>query len=89
MEIMLPVRPGQTSAVLTVQGYAPPRIARRAAGTVIEIKPRVDGNPAPPAMLEMGQTITFQLSLPPAETTRIVRITHGHPAAALAAGTQR
>jgi hypothetical protein len=75
MEIMLPVRPGETSAVLTVQGYAPPRIGRRAEDTVIEIKPMVDGKPAQPAMLAVGQTISFRLSLPPTETTRIVRIT--------------
>ena len=75
MEIMLPVHPGQTSATLTVQGYAPPRIRRRAAGAEIEIRPMVDGEPAQPATVAIGQTITFRLGLPPAETTRIVRIT--------------
>jgi hypothetical protein len=75
MEIMLPVRPGQTVALLTVEGYAPPRIARRAAATEIEIKPMVDGMPEPPARLGIGQTILVRITLPPVETVRIVPIT--------------
>jgi hypothetical protein len=77
MEIMLPVHPGQTEAMLTVEGYAPPRIARRAARreVEIEIRPIVEGKPAPVARLAVGQTITFGISLPPADMTRIVRIT--------------
>ena len=75
VEILLPVRPGQTGAALTVQGYVPPRIRRRAAGTVIEIRPVVDGTPEPSAMVAIGQTITFRIGLPPTRTTRIARIT--------------
>ena len=75
MEIMLPVRPGESVAALTVEGYAPPGIARRAANTTIEIKPVVDGVPALPATVRIGQTITFRIGLPKAKTTRIVRIT--------------
>jgi hypothetical protein len=75
MEIMLPVHPGQSSAALTVEGYAPPRIARRAAGTEIEIEPIVDGIAQPPAMLAIGETKAFGISLPRTETTRIVRVT--------------
>jgi hypothetical protein len=67
--IMLPVHPGQTSAALTVQGYMPPRIGGRAAGTV------VDGTPVPPALVAIGQTITLRIALPPVEAARIVRIT--------------
>jgi hypothetical protein len=74
MEIMLPVRAGQESAALTVEGYAPPRIARRAAGTEIGIEPVVDGVAQLPATLTVGQTITFTIALPVADTTRIVRI---------------
>jgi hypothetical protein len=75
MEIMLPVHPGQTDVALTVEGYAPPRIAGRAIGTEIEIRPAVDGKPALPAKVALGQTITFRIGLPPAATTRTVRIT--------------
>jgi hypothetical protein len=75
VEIMLPVRPGQTGAALTVEGYVPPRIGRRAAGTVIEIEPLVDGHAQPSARVAIGQTITFRISLPPARTTTIARIT--------------
>jgi hypothetical protein len=77
MEIMLPVRPGQTVAALTVEGYAPRRIAGRAARdeTEIEIKPIVDGIAELPATLAIGQTITFRLALPAVTATRTVRIT--------------
>jgi hypothetical protein len=75
MEIMLPVHPGQTVATLTIDGYVPPRIARRAAGAEIEIKPMVDGVAELPATTGIGQTITFRIRLPPTRTTRIVRIT--------------
>ena len=74
MEIMLPVRSGDRGAALVVEGYAPPRIARRAAGTEIEIRPMVDGVAALPATLAIGQTMTLRISLAPARTTRIVRI---------------
>ena len=74
IEIMLPVHPGQTAATLTVEGYAPPRIARRAGQTEIEIKPLVDGVAEPAAMLAIGQTTTLRIAVPPSATTRIVRI---------------
>jgi hypothetical protein len=74
MEIMLPVRPGQSKAALTVEGYAPPRIAHRAPEAEITIEPIVDGVREPSARLAIGQTITFRIDLPPAETVRIVRI---------------
>ena len=75
MEIMLPVRPGETEAALIVEGWAQPRISRRAAGTEIEVRPMIDGVAAAPATLAIGQTITLGLGLPPAETPRIIRIT--------------
>jgi hypothetical protein len=75
MEIMLPVRPGQTSVALTVEGYAPPSILGRAAGSEIEIRPMVEGIAEPPARLAIGQTLAFRISLPRSGTTRIVRIT--------------
>lgn len=77
MEIMLPVRPGQTVAALTVEGYAPRRVGRRAARneTEIEIEPFVDGIAELPATLAIGQTITIRLALPPVKATRTVRIT--------------
>jgi hypothetical protein len=73
--IMLPVRPGQTLATLTVEGYAPPRIARRAARGKITIKPLVDGISQLPVTLAVGRTIPLRIGLPPGQTTRIVRIT--------------
>jgi hypothetical protein len=75
VNIMLPVRPGQAVAALTVEGYAPPRIARRAAATAIAVEPLVDGMAEPPARLAIGQTITLRIDLPPATTVRIVPIT--------------
>ncbi len=75
VRIMLPVRPGQSIAVLTIEGYAPPRIARRAAGTPIEVKPRVDGIAELPVTLGIGQTMQLKLGLPPERATRIVPIT--------------
>ncbi len=75
VRIMLPVRSGQTVAVLTIEGYAPPRIARRAAGTAIEVRPRVDGMAELPITLGIGQTLQVKLGLPPGQGTRIVTIT--------------
>ncbi len=75
MEIMLPVRPGQTTAAFTVEGYAPPRIRGRAAGSEIEIRPVVEGVAQPPARLAVGETKAFTISLPRSTTTRIVHIT--------------
>jgi hypothetical protein len=75
VRIMLPVDPGQTLAVLTIEGYAPPRIARRAAGTGIEVEPRVDGIAELPVTLAIGQTLQLKLGLPPGQATRIVAIT--------------
>ncbi len=75
VRIMLPVRPGQTIAILTVEGYAPPRIADRARDALIEVKPEVEGVPALPVTLAVGQTIRVTLALPPGDTTRIVPIT--------------
>ena len=75
MEIMLPVRPGQTSAALTVQGYAPSRIRSRTTGAEIEIRPTVDGRQELPSTVAIGQTITFRIGFLPAGTTRDVRIT--------------
>jgi hypothetical protein len=74
MRIMLPVRPGQSVAVLTVEGYAPPRIAARARGMAIEVKPVVDGVAELPATVKVGQTMQLKLGLPRASVTRIVRI---------------
>lgn len=75
VEIMLPVRPGQTIAVLTAEGYAPPRIARRSPGLKIEVKPTVDGVAELPVTLAVGQTVRLKLGLPPTKTTKIARIT--------------
>lgn len=77
VRIMLPVRPGQTIAILTVEGYAPPRIASRASGTAIEVKPTVNGIAQLPVTLSVGQTAQITIGLPPAHTDkpRIVQIT--------------
>ena len=75
MEIMLPIRPDETDVALTVQGYAPPRIARRAAGAEIVVEPVADGVAQTPATLAVGQTMTFGIRLSPVPTTRIVRLT--------------
>ena len=75
MEIMLPVDPGQSVAVFTVEGYAPPRIAGRAAGTEIEIRPSVEDRAAAPTMVAIGQTATFRIGLPPTGRPRMIHVT--------------
>jgi hypothetical protein len=75
VRIMLPVRPGETLAVLTIEGYAPPRIARRAAGTPIEVEPYVDGIAELPVTLAVGQTLQLKLGLPRGAGDRIIPIT--------------
>ncbi len=75
VRIMLPVHPGQSLAILTVEGYAPPRIAQRARNEGIVIEPAVDGVAELPATVAVGQTIQLTLALPRVPATRIVRIT--------------
>ena len=75
MRIMLPVRPGQTFATLTVEGYAPPRIARRAQTAAVAVDPIVQGIAEPGATLAIGQTVALTIRLPPVRATRIVPIT--------------
>jgi hypothetical protein len=60
--IVLPVQPGQTTAELTLEGYAPPRIANRVESVVIE--PEVDGISALPITLRLGQKRVLSLPLP-------------------------
>ncbi len=81
VRIMLPVRPGQTIAILTVQGYAPPRVAKRARGIAIEVKPTIDGIAQLPVTLAIGQTVRVAVGLPSAGSgrSRIVQITFEIP----------
>jgi hypothetical protein len=81
VRIMLPVRPGQTIAILTVQGYAPPRVANCAGGIAIEAKPTIDGIAQLPVTVAVGQTVRIAIRLPPAgsDNPRIVRITFDIP----------
>jgi hypothetical protein len=60
--IVLPVQPGQTTAELTLEGYAPPRIANRVSSVVIESE--VDGISALPITLRLGQKRVLSLPLP-------------------------
>jgi hypothetical protein len=60
--IVLPVQPGQTTAELTLEGYAPPRIANRIESVVIE--PKVDGISALPITLRVGEKRVLRLPLP-------------------------
>ncbi len=75
VNIMLPQQPGQTVALLTVEGYAPPRIAHHVPKLKIEVMPTVDGVAELPATIAVGQTMKLKLGLPPTTTTRIARIT--------------
>jgi hypothetical protein len=73
--IVLPVQPGQTTAELTLEGYAPPRIANRVSSVVIE--PEVDGVSALPITLRVGQRRVLTLPLPATgpDRPRLVTIT--------------
>jgi hypothetical protein len=64
VRIMLPVRAGQSLVTLTLEGYAPPRIAGRVGSSRIEVKPTVDGVPELPVTLRPGRTAQLKLGLP-------------------------